>query len=386
MKRPTRNSAKIIPKNRPRVLLLSFEDLGIGSSGLLAAEALSKIENIEVHWIYEKSVAGSILQEKRLGKIRGIGVKARLRKHLPLAYLQILFYCLKFRPQVVHDLSGSAFRKNLLLWPLLATFSRLVFTEHNPRLGGSVIQSLTRKVAYYFGNKFIVHGPKSQRDLLQCGIAKEKIFLSRLGHKGFYAEALSQKPERNPNEILFFGQLRPGKGLELLVQIADAVQRRCPQIKFVVAGSSEVARYFPGWREKVDGILKQMQDRPYFEVRDEFIPDDQVAGFFLRAGMVLIPYSEANQSGVMLTAMALDCPVVATAVGDIPSIIRHGENGLLCPLEIGAMANAILSLRNEPEIAQCLARRARKEVEENFNWSKIVQEFPKAVYRFETRD
>ncbi len=371
-----------MPKKKPKVLLINFEDLGVGSSGLLVAEALNEIENLDVHCIFEKSMAESPLQKQRLDKIRGMGVKTRRRQHLPWAYLQILFYCLKFRPDVVHDLGGSAFRKNLPLWPFFSMFSRLVFSEYNPEISHSSFSgNLARKLAHRFGNAFLVFGPKSYGDLSCSHMARGKIFQSRLGHKGFYADGLAQKPIRNPIEVLFFGQFRRGKGFDILVPIADLVHQLCPQIKFVVAGSSDMARYSTAWRKQVDTTLQQMRSRPYFEVRDEVIPDAEVAAYFLRAGMVLLPYSEANQSGVMLTAMALNCPVVATAVGDIPSIIRDGENGILSSIKVEALAQAVLSLANDPEFAHGLAQQAKAESEEIYNWSKIVREFPKHVYR-----
>jgi glycosyltransferase involved in cell wall biosynthesis len=370
-------------RRKPKILLINIEDMGIGTSGLLAAEALSRNPDLDVRFIYDQGLTRSALLRARLAKLSGMKVNARSRRNLPLAHLQILYFCLKFRPDVVHDLGGSGFRKNLPLWLVLSVMSRLVFSDHAPsrkRLP-HFFNRVARRCSYRLGEKFIVFGPDSRAAVLHCGVAEWKIFQSRLGHKGFYAEAVRHTPPRDPNTILFFGEFREGKGLDWLPAIAETVHARCPAARFLVAGSSQWARYCgASWPEQLGAHLDAMRARPYFKVRDEFIPEENVAEFFLSAGMILLPYREANQSGVLLTAMALECPVVAAAVGDIPSVIRHGENGMLCAPNPAAFADAIVALLQNPRRATELAARARQDAENSFAWENIVREYPENVY------
>lgn len=370
-------------KEKVKILMVNFAGAGVGSSGVLAAEALSRHPGLEVHSIHEEASVQSPLQGPKLRQMPGLTVRTRRRRHLLWSYLRIWIYCLKFRPHVVHDLNGSAYRKNLPLWCWWAVTSRLVLTEPTPSRDRhrNWFHRLARSTAYRLGHSFVVFGPVSHACLRACGVMAEKIFESRLGHKGFYADALRERPWRDAQTVLFFGELRPQKGLELLLPMAEAVHRLCPEVRFVVAGAMPRSDFgVKGWREKLRGLLQAMRTRSYFEVHEEYVPDEKVGRFFLEAGMVVLPYNEANQSGVMLTAMALGCTVVAAPVGDIPTAIRHGENGVLCPVAAEAFAEVVVNLIRHPRQALALAEQARQDVELHFAWDKIVRDYPEAVY------
>lgn len=86
-----------------------------------------------------------------------------------------------------------------------------------------------------------------------------------------------------------------------------------------------------------------------------------------------------NQPISLLEAFAAGLPVVSTGVGDIRSMVRDGEKGLIVPEEDPqAMAKAIASLLDNPDRAVSMARRARKEVEK-YGWPQVRQEWM-AVY------
>lgn len=372
-------------KGRAKILVINLAEAGVGTAGVLAAEALSRHPHLEVHSIHDERAAASPLQGRKLQGLPGLKVRTRRRHDLAWSYLRIWFYCLKFRPHVVHDLNGSGYRKNLPLWCWWALTSRLVLTEHTPSHDRhrSWVFRMARQTAYQLGHAFVVFGPASRSSLQACGVKDGKIFESRLGHNGFYGEMAGERPRRDPRTVLFFGELRPQKGFELLLPIADAVRRLCPEtnVRFVVAGSPAQSDFGqPGWRQRVQEILEVMRARPDFEVHAEYIPDEKVGRFFQEAGLVLVPYREANQSAVALTAMALGCPVIAAPVGDIPSVIRDGENGLLRPAEAEAFAQAVVELVRDPQRAQTLAEQAGRDMEAQFSWDKTVGHYPGAVY------
>jgi len=99
-----------------------------------------------------------------------------------------------------------------------------------------------------------------------------------------FAHGQKASVPREPHTLLFFGALRPNKGVHFLVPIADRLHLKYPDLKMVVAGSSQVAREL-------------------LEVHEGFIPDEDVAPFFQRASITLLPYLEATQSGVVMVAM-----------------------------------------------------------------------------------
>ncbi len=86
-----------------------------------------------------------------------------------------------------------------------------------------------------------------------------------------------------------------------------------------------------------------------------------------------------NQPVSILEAFAAGLPVVTTPTGGIAEMVRSETTGLLVPPhEPGAMAQAVMRLLDEPELAPALARRARKEVEK-YTWPRVRYEWA-AVY------
>lgn len=126
----------------------------------------------------------------------------------------------------------------------------------------------------------------------------------------------------NGNVALFFGHVRPFKGLDIALRAWRLLER---EVTLVVAGEAwwkSEAEY----RELAKGL-----DSVRFDFR--FIPDAEIATYFAAADVVLAPYRIEAQSGVALTAFHFARPVIATRAGGLPEIIEEGANGMLVPVE-----------------------------------------------------
>ncbi|HXA17201.1 MAG TPA: glycosyltransferase family 4 protein [Thermoanaerobaculia bacterium] len=132
------------------------------------------------------------------------------------------------------------------------------------------------------------------------------------------------------NVALFFGHVRPFKGLDIALRAWPALT--C-DVLLVVAGEA-------WWeRESEYRELAKALTNVRFDFR--FIPDSEIATWFAAADVVLAPYRIEAQSGVALTAFHFARPVIATTVGGLPEII-DGNNGILIPPEDpAALARAI---------------------------------------------
>jgi glycosyltransferase involved in cell wall biosynthesis len=87
---------------------------------------------------------------------------------------------------------------------------------------------------------------------------------------------------------------------------------------------------------------------------------------------VYVTHSEGLGSAVLL-AMSAGVPVIASRVGGLPELIRHGENGLLVENSVEAIAAAIHGLVERPEFAACLGQAARRNVAEHFTAEHMVR-------------
>ena len=124
------------------------------------------------------------------------------------------------------------------------------------------------------------------------------------------------------NVALFFGHVRPFKGLDIAL---GAWRELKSDVTLVVAGEA----WWKGeaeYRALAEG-LKNVR----FDFR--YIPDAEIATYFAAADVVLAPYRIEAQSGVALTAFHFARPVIATNVGGLPEIIEEGLNGMLVPPE-----------------------------------------------------
>ena len=104
-----------------------------------------------------------------------------------------------------------------------------------------------------------------------------------------------------------------------------------------------------------------------------FIPDDDITVFFRGSAVVVMPYIEASQSGVIPLAYAFGKPVVATRVGALPDIVEDGETGLLVePGDADALARAIEELLENPDRRRKMGRQAHAHSREELNWDSIA--------------
>jgi glycosyltransferase involved in cell wall biosynthesis len=94
---------------------------------------------------------------------------------------------------------------------------------------------------------------------------------------------------------------------------------------------------------------------------------------------VILPSGETEGLGtVLLEAMAAGIPVIGSAVGGIPDIIRDGRNGLLVPPQSpDAIARAVVRIATDRDLRVSLTESARRDVEERFSWEVIAQQFEK---------
>jgi glycosyltransferase involved in cell wall biosynthesis len=171
--------------------------------------------------------------------------------------------------------------------------------------------------------------------------------------------------------ILFFGRLFEYKGLGYLMTAAPLVKASVHNVKFVVAGTGD------------QQLIARLQEMPrnLFDVRARFIRDQEVAELFSEADLVVLPYIEASQSGVLMIAMAFGLPVVATNVGEIGTTVEAHRIGLVVPpRDSQALAAAITRLATDDVMYARLSANVRAATGTEFAAPAFGQRI-KSVYR-----
>jgi glycosyltransferase involved in cell wall biosynthesis len=132
-------------------------------------------------------------------------------------------------------------------------------------------------------------------------------------------------PPGPPYRLLFFGFVRPYKGLDVALEaMVELVEHGLP-VRLTVAG--EFWGPVQPWRESVaaDGLGEVVDLRP------GYVGDAEVARLLASHHLVVAPYRSATQSGIVPVAYAAGRPIVATTVGGLAEQVIEGETGTLAP-------------------------------------------------------
>ena len=176
---------------------------------------------------------------------------------------------------------------------------------------------------------------------------------------------LPARAKREPALVVFAGRCSESKGLYDLLQAGLLLRRELPKLRIECAGDGDldeversIARMGLADRVRVHGWVDARR-------RDELLA---------RAAVFVLPSHAEGLPMGLLEAMAAGCPVVASSVGGIPDVVRHGVNGLLIPAgDTQALADAIRRLVEDPQFARRLGAAARATIAARFTTERMVE-------------
>jgi glycosyltransferase involved in cell wall biosynthesis len=207
--------------------------------------------------------------------------------------------------------------------------------------------------ACYRAQERIVHAPQVKSLLVQrLRIPSSTVHV--IPHIRIGDEAASEHVQEEEHIILFFGRLWEYKGLEYLIRAEPLVTSRVPQAKIVIAGRGRDFDHYRG----------MMVHPERFIVYNEYVSDEKRAELFRRASVVVLPYIEASQSGVIPIAYRFGKPVVATTVGGLPDMVEHGRTGYLVPArDEKTLAEALVLLLQDKELRRQFGENGRRKLD-----------------------
>jgi len=160
------------------------------------------------------------------------------------------------------------------------------------------------------------------------------------------------------------GRLVPIKGLEWLLKAAPQVLAQFPQACFVIIGDGPLL-----------GELRQLTSKLGIGLQVVFLgAREDVLECLAALDLFALPSLNEGMGRVLLEAMAVGCPVVATRVGGIPDIVADGTTGLLVPpRDDRALAEAILTLLRDRSRRAAYGEAARRHVDGRFDIETMVR-------------
>jgi len=151
--------------------------------------------------------------------------------------------------------------------------------------------------------------------------------------------------QKNSKYILFFGLIRPYKGLDLLLQALTDPRLANAKVNLVIAGECYTDE------QRLHQQLQALNLHTRVETHIRFIPTDEVPYFFSAADIVVQPYVHlAGPSGITALAYNFLKPVIVTNIGDLPDQVIHEKTGFVVERDPTAIANAIMTFfqRSDP--------------------------------------
>jgi glycosyltransferase involved in cell wall biosynthesis len=279
-------------------------------------------------------------------------------KKLLVYYAKLIRYAAGSKPRILHILWNNKFEyfdRTILMLFYKARKKKIVLTAHNVNQArrdstDSLLNRTTLKIQYRLCDHIFVHTQKMKSELCQdFGVAEKAVTVIRYPINNAFldtgltpAEAKRKLGLGNDERaIFFFGRIRPYKGIEYLLnafRLLAADQKA--NYRLIIAGEPK-----KGSEDYLNEILQSVQkdfNQGQVLLRFQFVPDEQMELYFKGADVMVLPYKEIFQSGVLFLSYSFGLPVVATDVGSFREDIVEGFTGFLAmPGDPADLAKAI---------------------------------------------
>ena len=169
--------------------------------------------------------------------------------------------------------------------------------------------------------------------------------------------------------LLFFGMIKPNKGLVHLLRAMPEVLRALPDARLVIAG--EPVEKFDGYAT----IIQELGIAHAVITRLGYVRDEDVGAYFQSADLIVLPHTEVSLSGVAWVALGFGRPIVGTNIGGLPDLVQEGANGVLVPPGSStALSQAIIRMLRDPELLERMGERGRARFEARHSWARTAKE------------
>ncbi|GDX51728.1 hypothetical protein LBMAG27_07750 [Bacteroidota bacterium] len=179
----------------------------------------------------------------------------------------------------------------------------------------------------------------------------------------------------NKQLILFFGQIKKVKGLDVLLKAFALIRKQNQNVQLVIAG--------PTYKVEEEDFLNIIRDNKMEAdciLRLEYIANELIPFYFKSADIVALPYRKIYSSGVLIRSLDYGAAIVASDLDVFKDIINDGENGILFQTENAEnLSSKMLKLLADKSLQDKLRGAAKKTADERFSW-KLIGEKVKAIY------
>ena len=256
-------------------------------------------------------------------------------------YAKVMHYAATAKPKIFHILWNNKFQlfdRTLLTFFYRLLGKKIVLTVHNVNAAkrdskDTRLNRLTLRIQYRLAHHIFVHTQKMRLELSEeFGVRGARVTVIPFGiNNAVPNTSLSRSEARqrlgisaDKKTILFFGRITPYKGLEYLISAFQRIIHH-DEFQLIVVGRPEndCQSY---WSAIKDRTLEDVRLGRIL-LRAEHIPDEETEIYFKAADVLVLPYRQIYQSGVLFLGYSFGLPILAADVGDLKEEIVEGETG-----------------------------------------------------------
>lgn len=308
-----------------------------------------------------------------------------------LAVLKSLWTCKrkKVKHVILHIFHGS--NPDLILSLLTKLFGfKTILIIHDQESFISTDRPWRRRFLYnHLADILIVHnqyGKKQIRSELTSASAKKLRVIKHGNYIDLPVSKISKEKARNklklpkkPFYILFFGQIKKTKGLEILL---NALPHMNKQINLIIAGKPRRQTF-----RHYENIISKLTLENRVSKIIRHIDESERALLFSIAEALILPYRKMSQSGVLLMGMSCQVPIIASDLEPAKEIIVSNQNGLLFDAgDSRALAKKVNLLYKDSKLRMKLKRNGLATVKKLYSWDSIAKDYIKILRDYENRD
>lgn len=260
------------------------------------------------------------------------------------AMIRLLRFVQKYRPDIIHMQNGVIWEL-ILMWvfpeiPLVITVHDI--TRHPSHHGFLFTPQGILDFAVKRANGIIVHSQKLKNYAIEYyGYRLQNFPLFVIPHGVLQRYGCGRAAINPNNRVLFFGTVDKWKGLEYLLKAAPAIKSQIPDIEIKVAGHCRQPECYQDLVKDLDYVVLN------FGYQD----NATVTDLFEWADVLVLPYIEASQSGVLHLGLSFSIPCVVTDVGGLPDVIENEVNGLVIQAKDSeSIADAVIRLLKDQSL------------------------------------
>jgi len=333
--------------------------------GFILAENLSKY--MDVLYIYSNQ--SEIADRTNVSGVKSFGIDTFESLWEMVVSLVKPFWIIKIIKQLKKQ------KIKIVIWPMPHPWTPIlnifmagiglrtitIMHDISPHKGEPAVLKIFNKAVIWTTHKIIVLSMFSLRKIKIAKLLKKTNY-AKLGYLGI-GDDTSAEVSRG-KEILFFGRIEPYKNIEGLLDIFEEVSKSDMEIKLTIAGEGDISKF-----------ALRIGKNSNIKLINRWISNKEIPSLFKKASLVVLPYSEATQSGIIQIAYEFHTPVIAYDLGGMSEQIINGQTGyLISRNDKKEFAEKCLAIINHTELFNKLSNGIIKRQEDAL-WGKIIKKY-----------